>query len=132
VSRPRRHPWIHGLLLVALAFRALIPAGFMPSADRPLALEICRGGYLAPADYGHGVQHPAQNPAQHPAQHPAGTSQVEQCPFAAAPSAGLLPSSTVVHSHLPTLFAAAADFEPLRFTARLARAHAARGPPRLA
>lgn len=38
--RNSRHAFI-SLLLVAFAFRALIPAGFMPSTERPFTLELC-------------------------------------------------------------------------------------------
>jgi hypothetical protein len=111
---------ITGLLLVALAFRALIPAGFMPSAERPLTLEICHAGSLMALD------------AQHPVPHPAGSSHLEHCPFGAAPSLAVLPHlSTPLpagSSHSPS----AAALEPLRYLARLERAHPARGPPRLA
>jgi hypothetical protein len=35
------------LMLPALLLRALIPAGFMPAHDAPLALEICPEGFPA-------------------------------------------------------------------------------------
>jgi hypothetical protein len=35
------------LLVVALVFRALIPAGFMPASDRSFTLEICPEGLPA-------------------------------------------------------------------------------------
>jgi hypothetical protein len=115
----RPHRWITGILLVALAFRALIPVGFMPSADRPLTLEICHAGLLMAPD------------AQHQGPHPAGSSQLEHCPFGAAPSAGLLPhtSAPVLAGSSPSPSATAV--EQWRYIARLHRAHPARGPPRL-
>jgi hypothetical protein len=36
-----------GILLAGVASRALIPAGFMPSADRPFSLELCWDGFPA-------------------------------------------------------------------------------------
>jgi hypothetical protein len=39
--------WLISVLLVALAVRALIPAGFMPSADQPFTLQICPDGFPA-------------------------------------------------------------------------------------
>lgn len=60
------------LLLVVFAFRALIPHGFMPSAQDPFALEICPDGFpvhLLPASahahapeqgwHAHGHEHEA-------------------------------------------------------------------------
>jgi hypothetical protein len=114
----RQHQGITGILLMALAFRALMPVGFMPSVDRPLTLEICRAGFLAPIDL------------HDPARHPFDSSHFEHCPFGTAPAAGpvsqtplLLPSWSIVPP-------SAAIFEPLRYVARLERAHPARGPPR--
>ena len=44
--------WIAGLLLPAILFRALIPAGFMPAidSDGALRLQFCPGADLAVAD----------------------------------------------------------------------------------
>lgn len=45
MSTPALHwksrQWLTSILLVALAFRALIPVGFMPSDERPFTLALC-------------------------------------------------------------------------------------------
>jgi hypothetical protein len=115
----RPHRWTTGILLVALAFRALIPVGFMPSAERPLTLEICHAGSLSAP----GVQH--QGPQ------PAGSSRLEHCPFGAAPSVGLLPHTSAPVPAGAIQSPSAAAVESLRYVARLERAHPARAPPRL-
>jgi DUF2946 family protein len=43
----RQHRWLASLLVVALALRALIPVGFMPSGNGQLALQICPEGFPA-------------------------------------------------------------------------------------
>src|ERR1700690_182886 len=112
------HSWITGVLLVAVTFRALIPAGFMPSAERPLRLEICRAGYLARLD------------TAAPAQHPHGAPQNEHCPFGAAPGAGVLPATVALPLASTIVIAPTIEFEALRIAVRVDRAHPARGPPR--
>jgi hypothetical protein len=45
--KPRSRHRLALLALAALLLRALIPAGFMPAHDAPLALEICPEGFPA-------------------------------------------------------------------------------------
>jgi hypothetical protein len=112
------------LLLVAMAFRALIPVGFMPSAERSFSLEICRAGTLAlvsttSAGSNHSV------PPDH-------SSHFEHCPFGSAPGSGPLSSLPhVVQAHLSAP-PAIGHFATARLGVRLDRAHAARAPPLLA
>jgi hypothetical protein len=112
------------LLLVAIAFRALIPAGFMPSAQRPFSLEICHAGTLA---------HPAGTPAasDHSAP-PDHSSHIDHCPFGTAPGTGPLPSLPRVAQTGLTAAPTLGQFATLRLGMRLERAHAARAPPFLA
>ena len=112
------------LLLVTMAFRALIPAGFMPSAERPFSLEICHAGTLAlPATPLPGSDHSA--PPNH-------SPHFEHCPFGSAPGTG--PLSSLLQVRLAVLNAApsVSRFATLRQGVRLDRAHAARAPPSLA
>jgi hypothetical protein len=104
------------LLLVAMVFRALIPSGFMPSAERPFSLEICHAGTLAPD---HSV------PPNH-------SRHFEHCPFGSAPGAGPLSSLPRVARTGLTAPPAISRFATLRLGVRLERAHAARAPPVLA
>jgi len=118
--RLRRHLFT-GLLLVAVAFRALIPTGFMPSSDRPFALEICHGGMHAHA--GHGKDGTAGHvPA--PDQ-----PRYEHCPFGAAPAPGPLASLSVSIPAAPVAPRSIGRIAPLRVGARLQRAQNARAPP---
>jgi hypothetical protein len=104
------------LLLVAMVFRALIPAGFMPSAERPFSLEICHAGTLGS---GHSV------PPNH-------SPHFEHCPFGSAPATGPLPSLPRVARTGISPAPAISHFATLRLGVRLDRAHAARAPPVLA
>jgi hypothetical protein len=106
------------LLLVGLAFRALLPQGFMPSTERPLTLEICRAGYLARLD------------PTAPAQHPQGAPRSEFCPFGTAPGAAAIPFVATLPMASTVVAAPAIDFLALRIARRVERAHPARGPPR--
>jgi hypothetical protein len=112
------NPWITAILLVTLGFRALIPPGFMPSADRPLVLELCRAGLLARMD------------TAAPSQHPHDASQNEHCPFGAAPNAGLIPATTGLPIAAMLVAAPTIGFQALPVALRADRAHPARGPPR--
>jgi hypothetical protein len=54
----KRQTILAAILLAGFASRALIPAGFMPSADRPFSLELCWDG-LPAAHLGQGEPAPA-------------------------------------------------------------------------
>jgi hypothetical protein len=112
------------LLLVAIAFRALIPVGFMPSAARPFSLEICHAGTLAlPPATSAGSDHSL--PPNH-------SSHFEHCPFGAAPGTGPLSSLPQVERTGLSAAPSISHFVTLRLGVRLDRAHAARAPPALA
>lgn len=115
-SRTQRE-LITALLLVALAFRALIPVGFMPAADGAFSLQICRAGSLASID----------PPDQHaPPGHPL---HFEHCPFGSAPATGPLAHVPALHAAGLTAFAPVDDLQTLRLRARFDRAHQPRAPP---
>ena len=118
-SRTQRE-LITALLLVTLAFRALIPVGFMPATDRAFSLEICRAGFLASFD-------PLNQQA--PPDH---SSHFEHCPFGTAPAAGPIANVPALHAGGLTAFPSVGDFVMLRPGARLDPAHQPRAPPRLA
>ena len=69
-----RHELIATLVLVGLVFRGLIPAGFMPSSEHPLRLEICHDGF------------PVQLLAHH--RHSGSQLHVEHCLFGAGSASG--------------------------------------------
>ncbi len=108
------------MLLVALAFRALIPVGFMPSAHQPLTLEICRAGFLSYLE--------TTAPAP---QHLPGSSDSGYCPYGTAPAAGLIPHLPVLLPSWTAASVAVIAFEPGRTEFRWHRSHPARGPPSL-
>ena len=109
--------WLAGILLVALAFRGLVPDGFMPASGRPFTLEICRAGFLAPID-SHALK-----------QHPGSPSQFEHCPFGMASSAGPISDLRPLQPVASIVTRIAARFEPLRLSMRLQRTQQARAPP---
>lgn len=67
-----------GTLLVALMWRSLIPAGFMPRSGGLLAVEICHAGFPA------SISHHGDNGSR---------GHVEHCLFASAAAAPLPHSS---------------------------------------
>lgn len=105
-----------GLLLAALACRALIPVGFMPAGDGSLAMMICPEGMAHHAGM---VHHHA----------PGGTNHSEHCPFGATP--GLGPASSLPGAAAPVpAIAAQVSLPASRIVpAPRQRAHAPRGPP---
>ena len=109
--------WLISVLLVVLSVRALIPAGFMPSSERPFTFEICPDGFPSqllhspaaqPHDadgsmVGHHHHHPASGDSE---QAPASThfghgphehgARAEHCVFTATASAALAPHPLLV------------------------------------
>src|SRR5256885_3497160 len=72
----RRRELVTSILLVAVVFHALIPAGFMPASGTPFSLTICRPEFPAP---------PAPlNTGRQPGNPP----HTEHCAFGNAPAAG--------------------------------------------
>ena len=65
---------IIGALLIALIWRAFIPAGFMPKSGALLTLEICHGGLPAPSPH---------------SGHRGDTAHIEHCLFAGMAAAPL-------------------------------------------
>lgn len=120
-SRSTRH-WIISFLLLAVTARALIPAGFMPSPDRPFTLQICPDGFPAqllrkPASgpvANDGVHHhdhahhradaASQSPQPEAPAHPH-EFRAEHCVFAAVASVGP-PAETQVIAATTDSFAA--------------------------
>ncbi len=101
-----RQTWIASLVLLAMLFRAAIPAGFMPmpGASGWPTLELCPGTVSV---------HRGMNDAlgAHPTHHH-GTSQTHNH----SPASGVDPdhgSPAPGHDHVPCLFAAGAGAAPL-------------------
>ena len=121
-----RRPFLHNgrrdlitaILLVALAFRAYVPVGFMPMAGLPFALELCPG------------EVPAHMAAHHH-HHAGGHAQFAHCPFGSAPASGPLSHIATPEPAAPMATAPAARFERLRLATRFDHAHQPRAPPRL-
>jgi hypothetical protein len=115
----RSRDLITSILLVALAFRAYVPMGFMPASGTPFALELCTDGFPAPSATHH-LHH-----------HGDGHAQFEHCPFGSAPATGPISHFAALEAPGPIASAPLATFEELRLIARLDRAHQPRAPPRL-
>lgn len=77
------HPLLSGLLLAALALRAIIPVGYMPSSEHPFALTLCQVGLPATASLDHAdLGGDAQS---------LDGASATSCTFGGAPSAGPAP-----------------------------------------
>lgn len=125
-------------LLLAFLVRSLIPAGFMPAADRPFTLEICPDGFpvhLLPRHADH--VHPASDTGSDAGTGPAPgsshhTSWSTHCAFAAIASAppSAHPGAFALHFEVATLPFADADARVVTTTRfRIAQP---RAPPLLA
>jgi hypothetical protein len=108
----RASRWVAGILLLALAYPALVPAGFMPAAGSPFSLQICHGGMME--------------------QHAGGHPQLVSCLFTAVPSAGAQAHAAPPPPFWVMAFVSVALFERLCLGARRDPAHPPRGPPSLA
>lgn len=130
--------WLIGTLLVALLVRALIPAGFMPAADRPLSFQICPDGFPAALlKNDAAVSHHDDGGDPHAAHHHHGgathshAANAEHCVFTAAAGAGAVAfaptfSAPAVNLGTPQFFYVSPTFEHFRF-----RVQQPRGPPAL-
>src|SRR5215831_395587 len=69
--RPNFRFWVISTLLVTVVVRALIPAGFMPAADRPFSFQICPDGFPAALlnDTAGGTDSTEERPAPPPGHH---------------------------------------------------------------
>lgn len=119
LNRSRRN-LVTGLLLLALAFRAYVPIGFMPAAGHPFAVQLCNGSIPAPFA------------AHHHHQHSDSHAQFEHCPFGSAPATG-----PISHDATPALAGPVASAPIVRLAqlpppARFDHTHQPRAPPRLA
>lgn len=115
VNRPMSR-WIISLLLVALAVRALVPAGFMPASDRPFSFQICPEGFPAEllnrAEPAHAAHHDHAGHEHHHGgdsaapgadsstgtTHEHGSVRAEHCVFAAVASSGPIPDGILLRA----------------------------------
>jgi hypothetical protein len=116
--RPRTAAWIAWLVLAAVSYRALIPAGFMPGTAEQVragaVLVLCSGGLLK-------TERGRQPPQAH---------AYSQCAFAAAAAPGLVPRLAAVP--LPSGAAAHPGSDtPQAASARRYLTAPARAPPSL-
>ena len=92
----RQHRWLPGLLVLALALRALIPVGFMPSGNGQLALQICPEGFPAALLHTSGHHHHDSQDSSPVAGHDHKSWMQGHCPFGAAAGAPAVCQSLVV------------------------------------
>jgi hypothetical protein len=126
LSRRRRHQLIAGILLIALAFRALVPTGFMPATGQVFTLEICPDGFPPQLlhramDHEHGAHH------SHGTSHHHDTLRCEHCGFAAVAGAGPTANSLIMLVPLestltPLLDTARPAYQAQRFLVQQPRA----------
>jgi hypothetical protein len=111
MTPPRHHRVrIISLLLLVLVARALVPAGFMPSAAGSSALTLCPDGMVMPSG-------------------PGGYAHTDHCPFGAAPFAAPITHFAPTPVLATALGIAGFEFSPWAPSTRAARAHQPRAPP---
>ncbi len=96
----RQHRWLASLLVVALALRALIPVGFMPSGNGQLALQICPEGFPAFLLHSSGHHHHEGHESSQTPGHDHKSWMQGHCPFGAAAGAPAACQSLVVNVDL--------------------------------
>jgi hypothetical protein len=118
------------LALLAFGLRALIPIGFMPSADGTLSLMICPGGFplellrqAKPAADGMGMPRPMPDRQGH------GLMQDGFCVFTSGLSAGPPPLILATLYLLLAILAIVLTLMPAPAGIRLVRLPQARAPP---
>jgi hypothetical protein len=116
------------ILLIALAFRALVPAGFMPAPDHAFSLEICPEGF-PPQLLHHGMDH---GPGAHhsgAASHSHNSARSEHCVFAAVAGAGPASHAHGVHAPLDSSLAPLFDIACFALRTQRFRIQQPRAPP---
>ena len=108
---------ITSILLVALVFRGLVPAGFMPASDRPFSIEICRDGFRTERLTADGSRH-SRSP-----------SHFEHCLFGSGSTAGPTPCDAPVLSVALIRFGSVFAVVPSPVSVRLVHVPQARAPP---
>ncbi len=145
VLTPKQRLWVISTLLIALVVRALIPAGFMPAADRPFSFQVCPDGFpaallqdaTAPADVhaGHhhhdvdgllAVAHHHDGPA-----HNHSSASAEHCVFAAAAGAFALAFSAAFSAPAASISTPDVAYDSPAFESHRFRLPQPRGPPAL-
>ncbi len=127
----RQHRWLASLLVVALALRALIPVGFMPSGNGQLALQICPEGFPAVLLHSSGHHHHEGHESSQAPGHDHKSWMQGHCPFGAAAGAPAACQSLVVNIDLksvalPPDTAVVAAVQDFRFLVAQPRAPPAR------
>jgi hypothetical protein len=117
-SRKASRILIAGVMLFAFAVRSLIPAGFMPSSERPFSAEICPEGFPAELLVHAGHHH-----------HGAGHSYTDHCVFGTACVSGSPSHSSVLTDVSLSSLAAAAPSVARAIVVRLVFLPHSRGPP---
>lgn len=99
----RQHRWLASLLVVALALRALIPVGFMPSGNGQLALQICPEGLPAFLLHSSGHHHHEGHDSPQVPGHDHKSWMQGHCAFGAAGGAPATCQSVVVNVDLKSV-----------------------------
>jgi hypothetical protein len=129
---------IIGVLMAALLFRALIPAGFMPmlASDGTIVMELCSGfttksvvvNLAAPADSAGHVEHAVSEGARADAAH-GDLFENSPCGFAAAASAAGPPSLLAAIAPIAPQIPLAALHAAAETPPSIYRSQTPRGPP---
>lgn len=108
---------IASILLVALLFRGLVPAGFMPASDQPFSIEICRDGF------------PTQLLSHDGNRHSGSPSHFEHCLFGSGSTSGPTPHVAPVLAVALTRCGSVFAVVPSPVSVRLVHVPQARAPP---
>jgi len=108
---------VASILLVALVFRGLVPAGFMPASDRPFSIQICRDGF------------PAQLLSQDGSRYPGTSPHFENCLFGSGSTPGPASHAAPVLSVAFSPCGLVSAVVPSPVGARLVHIPQARAPP---
>lgn len=102
--KPTTGRWIISFLLVVLCVRALVPAGFMPSTEKPFTFQICPDGFPAQLlRSNQGEHHHHHHDGGADEQQPSHDSmRGEHCVFAPAAGAGPAPEGMLLGAVPPT------------------------------
>jgi hypothetical protein len=130
---PTTGRWIISLLLVVLGVRALVPAGFMPSTEKPFSFQICPDGFpaqLLKSSQGEHHQHHHGGGGDDEQPQPSDDSmRGEHCVFAPAAGAGPAPEGPLLSAVPPTQVRLQLETESAILSPQRFRRPPSRAPP---
>jgi hypothetical protein len=129
IVNPVMGRWVISILLMVLVVRALVPAGYMPSTERPFSFQICPDGFPAQLLKSSHAEHHHHHGGGDDEQPSPDSVRAEHCVFGVAASAGPAPESLLLSAVPPTQARVQLETETAILSPQRFRQPPSRAPP---